>query len=75
MFYVDIDIGNGFISPAELKHVMMNLGEKLSDEEIAEMINEADLDGDGQVNYDGIRHISLYRLDFILSFYFKNFLP
>ena len=32
----------------------MNLGEKLSDEEIAEMINEADLDGDGQVNYDGI---------------------
>ena len=26
--------GNGFISAAELRHVMTNLGEKLSDEEV-----------------------------------------
>jgi Ca2+-binding EF-hand superfamily protein len=32
---------------------MLNLGEKLSDEEIEEMIQEADLDGDGQVSYEG----------------------
>lgn len=31
---------------------MINLGEKLTDEEVDQMINEADLDGDGQVNYD-----------------------
>ena len=30
--------GNGFISANELKHVMSNLGEKLSDEEIEDMI-------------------------------------
>lgn len=41
--------GNGFISAAELRHVMTNLGEKLSDAEVDEMIREADVDGDGQV--------------------------
>lgn len=44
--------GNGFITSKELKHVMTNLGEKLTIEEAEEMINEADLDGDGQINYE-----------------------
>ncbi|KAF7031240.1 hypothetical protein CFC21_042601 [Triticum aestivum] len=42
---------NGFISAAELRQVMTNLGEKLS-EEVEEMVREADVDGDGQINYD-----------------------
>merc|ERR1711862_89291 len=42
--------GNGFISAAELRHVMTNLGEKLTEDEVDEMIKEADFDGDGQVN-------------------------
>lgn len=46
--------GNGYISAAELRHVMTNLGEKLTDEEVDEMIREADIDGDGQVNYEGM---------------------
>merc|ERR1712066_1220795 len=45
-------LGNGFISAAELRHVMTNLGEKLTDEEVDEMIREADVDGDGQINYE-----------------------
>ncbi|NXA79820.1 CALMS protein, partial [Thryothorus ludovicianus] len=44
--------GNGYISAAELRHVMTNLGEKLTDEEVDEMIKEADCNGDGQVNYE-----------------------
>ena len=44
--------GTGFISAAELRHVMTNLGEKLTDEEVDEMIREADIDGDGQVILD-----------------------
>lgn len=32
--------GNGFISAAELRHVMTNLGEKLTDDEVDEMIRE-----------------------------------
>ncbi|KAF3322887.1 calmodulin-like protein 11 [Carex littledalei] len=43
---------NGLISPTELRNVMVNLGEKLTDEEVAQMISEADLDGDGYVNYE-----------------------
>ncbi|CAL5416233.1 unnamed protein product [Camellia sinensis] len=43
---------NGYISANELRHVMINLGEKLTDEEVDQMIKEADLDGDGQVNYE-----------------------
>ena len=52
--------GNGYISAAELRHVMANLGEKLTDEEVEEMIKEADLDGDGQVNFDGTPFILVY---------------
>lgn len=46
--------GNGYISAAELRHVMTNLGEKLTDEEVDEMMKQADIDGDGQVNYEGM---------------------
>lgn len=44
--------GNGFVSAAELKHIMTNLGEKLSEEEVEIMIHEVDIDGDGQLNYE-----------------------
>ena len=44
--------GNGKISQQELKLVMKNLGENLTDEEINEMIREADDNGDGEVDYE-----------------------
>merc|ERR1711976_403676 len=44
--------GNQLISAAELRQVMTTLGEKLTDEEVDEMIREADVDGDGQINYE-----------------------
>ena len=36
----------------ELRHVMMNLGEKISEEECDAMVEEADIDGDGSINYE-----------------------
>ncbi|CAL1138915.1 unnamed protein product [Cladocopium goreaui] len=43
---------DGFISGGELRASMTNLGERLNDTEVDEMIHEADLDGDGLINYD-----------------------
>mmetsp|Transcript_53342 Transcript_53342/g.129687 ORF Transcript_53342/g.129687 Transcript_53342/m.129687 type:complete len:127 (+) Transcript_53342:770-1150(+) len=44
--------GNGSITADELKSIFNNLGEKLTDEEIDDMIKEADIDGDGEINYE-----------------------
>ncbi|RUS89671.1 hypothetical protein EGW08_002592 [Elysia chlorotica] len=44
--------GNGLISASELRHILCNLGEKLTDEEVDEMVREADLTGDGQINFE-----------------------
>eukprot|EP00093_Oithona_nana_P006021 06021.XXX_42047_41514_1 [CDS] Oithona nana genome sequencing. len=43
--------GNGFITARELKLVMSNLGESLTEEEVEAMIIEVDMDGDGCINY------------------------
>jgi calmodulin len=42
--------GSGFVSSAQLRHVMTYLGENLTNEELEEMIR--DLDDDGQINYE-----------------------
>eukprot|EP01091_Cochliopodium_minus_P010477 TRINITY_DN277_c0_g2_i1.p1 TRINITY_DN277_c0_g2~~TRINITY_DN277_c0_g2_i1.p1 ORF type:complete len:147 (-),score=52.94 TRINITY_DN277_c0_g2_i1:50-490(-) len=44
--------GSGTISAAELRHVLTNLGEKLTDNEVEDLIREADVDGDGQIDYN-----------------------
>ena len=48
----DMD-GNGYIDKHELKYVMRRLGENLSDEDLKAMFSEADLNGDGLIDYDG----------------------
>ena len=44
--------GSGLIKASEVRHIMMNSGERLTHEEVDEMINEAGIDGDGNVNYE-----------------------
>ena len=38
---------------------MTNIGEKLTDREVDEMIREIDVDGNGQVNYEGEANYSI----------------
>lgn len=42
---------DGFIDTDELMGIMLNLGEGISREEATEMLNMADLNGDGKVDY------------------------
>jgi calmodulin len=45
---------DGFINTKELKQVMSNLGENLTDDDVEAMIREADKDGDGKISFKGI---------------------
>ncbi|XP_024014555.1 disease resistance protein TAO1 isoform X2 [Eutrema salsugineum] len=47
----DVD-QNGFITAAELRYVLTKDGGEFTDEQVRDIIRVADVDGDGQINYD-----------------------
>lgn len=42
---------NKFIGAAEIRHILINIGEMVTDDEVDEMIRMCDRDGDGQVSF------------------------
>lgn len=44
--------GTGTVSSKSFKHLMTHIGDKLKDEEVDDLIHEADKDGDGVLNYE-----------------------
>ena len=58
------DDETGTISLKNLRRVAKELGENMTDEELQEMINKADLDGDGEVNEDEFMRIMTYKHSF-----------
>ena len=51
--YIFSSLVSSFIDAQELRLTMQNLGEKLSDDDVKAMIREADMNGDGQIDYEG----------------------
>lgn len=49
--YLDKD-GDGFILPDDLKELLVGMGQNISEKHLADMIKEADKDGDGKVSYE-----------------------
>lgn len=56
---------DGYLSVGELRHIMTSMGEKMTNEEVDDMLREADKDNDGKVNYQGKPMMH----EFILFFY------
>ena len=50
--YKVFDRNEGGISPQELKEVLAKFGYALSNEEVQDMVDECDWDGDGQLNFE-----------------------
>ena len=44
--------GNGLININELKNIMLNIGNNWSENEINELLRDADIDMDGYINYE-----------------------
>eukprot|EP01136_Pigoraptor_vietnamica_P007931 Opistho-1_new@42655 len=44
--------GNGFMNAAELRHVLTSLGEKLTDDDVDQLLQGVEVDKDGSINYE-----------------------
>ena len=57
--FIDLD-KNNFIGAAEIRHILVCMGELITDEEIDMMIAMVDLDGDGQVSFTEFKKLVLH---------------
>ena len=59
--------GDGLITADELRLTMNNLGEPLTEAEVKAMIAEADLDGDGKINFSEFKNLMLTKMKGLYS--------
>lgn len=45
--------GDGFIDAEDIGRTMEELGEKLTADDVQQMVREADADGNGKINFEG----------------------
>lgn len=53
--------GKGFVNSTELRHVLVSLGEKLTDSEADQFIREADPSNTGKITYDQFAKVLLMK--------------
>ncbi|KAJ3141449.1 hypothetical protein HK100_006666 [Physocladia obscura] len=51
--------GTGFVNASELRHVLTSMGEKLSRDEVEEMIRDANVDAQGRIQMDDFMRVML----------------
>jgi|Transcript_15206 calmodulin len=44
--------GNGYLNAKELRYVLTNIGEPLTEEEVEKILADADVDGDGRIDFN-----------------------
>lgn len=56
--------GNGVICQSEFKHLIKSFDDKISDEDMKDLLSRVEMDKDGNINYDGMyyryRQVWLY---------------
>ncbi|GBG31815.1 Calmodulin-1 [Hondaea fermentalgiana] len=57
--FIDLN-KNGFIGAGEIRHILVCMGELITDEEVDEMVRMVDSDGDGQVSFAEFRLLMLH---------------
>jgi len=53
--------GKGYVSAAELRNILTNMGDKLSDEQVNQMMSEALSSDDGNLDYKQFVHMMMNR--------------
>lgn len=71
-FQVFDETKSGFISVAEFRSVMTTLGERLTDDDVDEMIADTGLGGNGYIRYKGILNTSINLLIFFDRGFYIN---
>ena len=75
----EIEISELKISAAELRHTISNLGEVVDEDELDDMISDADKDGDGQIDYNEFVNILMNPVKIppriVVEEHLKPFLP
>ncbi|CAK4073189.1 unnamed protein product [Aphanomyces euteiches] len=57
--FIDLD-KNAFIGAAEIRHILICMGELITDAEVDEMVRMVDRDGDGQVSFEEFRKMVVH---------------
>ena len=57
--FIDLD-HNNYVGASEIRHILVCMGEMITDEEIDTMISMVDTDGDGQVSFEEFRTLVLH---------------
>ena len=51
----------GFIGVGQLRYILTNLGEKMSDDEVDELLKAVETSPNGEVNYTGMCSLILWK--------------